>query len=287
LGDAESEKSFTEMITALDWPMIQGLREKIIELLKYYYFVGGMPEAVQAFVNNRDLVEVREIQRTIVRNYAADFSKHIGASDIPKVGLLWDSVPAQLGREKKKFIYSDLKHGARARDYENALSWLVKSGLVYQINRVSLPNLPLISYREREHFKLYMLDVGLLSAQSGLDIKTIMEPNAEIFNHFKGALTEQYVLQELKALDDAAPIFYWTNEKSTSEIDFVLQQWDEVIPMEVKSSVNLKAKSLTAYRDKFKPKTAIRTSLTDFTRRADLFEIPLYMIGRYREIVGA
>jgi predicted AAA+ superfamily ATPase len=285
--NAAGETGFVEMTAALNWPMIRGLRERLAELLKYYFYVGGMPEVVQTFVRERNFDEVREMQRTIIRNYSADFSKHIAASDIPKVGLLWDSIPAQLGKEKRKFIYSDMKSGARAREYENALSWLVKSGLVYQVNRVSLPNLPLISYREREHFKLYMLDIGLLSAQSGLGIKTLLEPNTAIFNHFKGALAEQYVLQELKVLDDQAPVFYWANDKGTAEVDFVLQKWDEVIPLEVKSSVNLKSKSLKAYLDRFVPKTAIRASLADFSRRENFFEIPLYMIGLYQEICGS
>lgn len=285
--EAAGEEELVRAMLLLDRPLLKVFRDKLTRFLKYYFYVGGMPEAVQAFSRNGDLETVREIQRAIVHSYGADFSKHIHGPDIPKVGLLWDSIPAQLAREKKKFVYSDIKSGARAREYENALGWLVKSGLVYQVNRVSLPNLPLISYQERENFKLFMLDLGLLSAKSGLDIKTILEGDTAVFNHFKGALTEQYVLQELKSFDDDLPVFYWANRKNTSEIDFVIQKWDEVIPLEVKASVNLKAKSLRAYMDAFKPRTALRTSLAELSRNGRLLEIPLYLIGRYQELCGA
>jgi predicted AAA+ superfamily ATPase len=238
-----------------------------------------MPEAVLAFAKDRSFERVREIQRTIVNGYSADFSKHISSTDIPKVNLLWNSIPAQLAKEKKKFIYSDVKQGARAREYENALAWLVKSGLVYQVNRVSLPGLPLISYQEREHFKLYLLDIGLLAAKTNLDITTLLAPDTSLFRHFKGALSEQYVLQELKALDESLPVFYWANEKNTSEIDFMIQKWDTVIPLEVKAETNLKAKSLTSFMNIHKPHKAIRASLADYKHHGNLYEIPLYLMG--------
>jgi predicted AAA+ superfamily ATPase len=275
---ALGETGLVEAANALDYPRIAGMKSRYIELLKHYFYVGGMPEAVLSFSEERDFEQVREIQRNILRNYQADFSKHISGADIPKVGMIWNSVPAQLAREKKKFLYADVKQGARAREYENALQWLINSGLVYQINRVNLPKLPLISYQEREHFKLYMLDTGLLSAMASLDVKTVLVPDAALFSRFKGALTEQYVLQELKSLDDSVPVFYWTNSKNTSEIDFILQKWDEVIPLEVKAGINLKAKSLTAYRETFKPATAVRSSLVEYGRHGGLFEIPLYLM---------
>jgi predicted AAA+ superfamily ATPase len=283
---ALGEDGLAEAADRADFPVIAGFKNRFIELLKYYFFVGGMPEAVRSFSQDRNLEDVREIQNAIASNYAADFSKHIHAADIPKVKMLWESVPAQLAKEKKKFVYSDMRQGARSRDYENALNWLVSSGLVYQVNRVSLPNLPLISYKEREHFKLYMLDVGLLSAKAGLDIKTLLKPNADVFNHFRGALTEQFVLQEFKALDDSTPIFYWTNNKNSSEIDFVIQKWDEVIPVEVKSSINLKAKSLAAYMSAWKPRAAIRVSMADYARHDHLFDIPLYLAGKFERLLA-
>jgi predicted AAA+ superfamily ATPase len=283
--EAAGEGGLVQAATRQDFAYIEGLRSRYISLLKYYFFTGGMPEAVLAFANNRNLEQVREIQRAIVKSYSADFSKHIGHSDIPKVNLIWNSLPAQIAREKKKFIYSDLKPGARAREYENALTWLVKSGLAYQINRVNLPGLPLISYQEREHFKLYMLDVGLLAAKTELDIKTLLAPDTSLFNHFKGALTEQYVLQELKALDGDLPVFYWTNAKNNYEIDFIIQKWDTVIPLEVKAETNLKSKSLKSYIEINSSTKAIRTSLADYKQHGVMHEIPLYLLGELFRMV--
>jgi predicted AAA+ superfamily ATPase len=179
-------------------------------------------------------------------------------------------------------VYSDVKQSARAREYENALTWLTASGLVYRVNRVSLPNLPLISYAELGCFKLYMLDVGLLSAKAGLDIKTLLEPSAALFTHFKGALTEQFVLQELKALDDDLPLFYWTNAKNTAEVDFIIQKWDEVIPLEVKAGINLKSKSLKSFMETYGSNRAIRSSLADYGRHDKIIELPLYLIGLFQ-----
>jgi predicted AAA+ superfamily ATPase len=284
------ETAIADALYTLDMPMISGLRDKIIELLKQYYYVGGMPEVVASFAAQHNPETVREIQRTIVRSYQADFSKHINSSDIPKTSLIWDSVPAQLAREKKKFLYKDIKPGARAREYENALTWLVQSGLVYKLNRVSLPSLPLTSYAEQENFKLFMLDIGLLSCKASLDWETLQEPgtpaNHHIFTHFKGALTEQYVLQELKAYDDSLPLYYWANEKNTVEIDFLVQKWNRVIPLEVKSGENLKAKSLKAFIAAHSTQTAIRTSLAEYAVNDPVTEIPLYLIGQFEQLVS-
>jgi predicted AAA+ superfamily ATPase len=218
------EEGLADAARSLDYALITGLKSRFIELLKHYFYIGGMPDAVLSFSRERSFEQVREVQRAIVHSYQADFSKHIQSADIPKTLMVWNSIPAQLARENKKFVYSDVKQSARAREYENALTWLTASGLAYRVNRVSLPNLPLISYVDAGCFKLYMLDVGLLSARSALDIKTLLEPSAALFNHFKGALTEQFVLQELKALDDDLPIFYWTNAKNTAEVDFIIQK---------------------------------------------------------------
>jgi predicted AAA+ superfamily ATPase len=283
--DAAGEERFTRPLFELDYSLIDGMRGKYIEFLKYYFYVGGMPEAVLAFSRDRNIENVRRIQGDIVRSYQGDFSKHIASADIPKAGLIWNSVPAQLGRENRKFLYADIKHGARAREYENALHWLINSGLIYQVHRVSLPHLPLISYAEYEHFKIYMLDIGLLAAMTSLDIKTLIDPGTALFDHFKGALAEQYVLQELKALDKSLPIFYWANSKGLSEVDFIIQKWNEIIPLEVKSGINLKAKSLKVFIDLFNPKIALRSSLAGFSRNGNLFEIPLYLIGMFGEIL--
>jgi predicted AAA+ superfamily ATPase len=284
---AIGEDRLAQAAAALDYPFIAGMKNSFIECLKHYFYVGGMPEAVFSFSQTRDFEKAREIQKIIARNYQADFSKHIHSADIPKAGMIWESIPAQLARENSKFLYSGVKPGARAREYENALSWLVASGLVYRINRVSLPNLPLFSYREHEHFKLFMLDVGLLSAKAGLDIKTLLDPNPLVFNHFKGALTEQYVLQELVALDKDLPLFYWTNAKNTCEIDFVVQAGNTVIPLEVKAGVNLKAKSLKFFMEKFGPAIAVRSSLADFGRHEKILELPLYIVGQFPFIINS
>jgi predicted AAA+ superfamily ATPase len=244
-----------------------------------------MPAAVLAFATNRDLHEVRQVQAVILDDFYRDFSKHIASASIPKLALLWDSIPAQLAKEKKRFIYKEMKSGARSRAYEDALLWLEKCGLVYKINQVSLPNLPLAAYQQPDRFKLYALDVGLLSAKAGLDIAAFTSPNHEIFNHFKGALIEQYVLQELKTLDERLPVYYWTNERNTSEVDFVIQKWNEIIPVEVKASVNLKAKSLKAFMDAWNPARALRTSLAPYARHDRLYDIPLYLIGVFPELI--
>jgi predicted AAA+ superfamily ATPase len=227
-----------------------------------------------------------EIQLVIAASYNADFSKHINPFDIPKARMIWESIPAQLARENKKFLYKDVKPGARAREYENALNWLVNSGLVYQVYRANFPGLPLASYRERDHFKLYMLDLGLLSAKSGLDIGSLYRSDTSLFTHFKGALAEQYVFQELKFPDNEMPLYYWANLKNTSEVDFLMQKRDQVIPLEVKSGFNLKAKSLKAFIESFDPPTAIRSSLAPFKRTGNLFEIPLYLIGQCADIIA-
>jgi predicted AAA+ superfamily ATPase len=281
------EERYAKALSGRDFPLIAGMAGKMIGFLKKYFFVGGMPEVVLSYASREDYDEVREIQLAITANYNADFSKHINPSDIPKARLIWESIPAQLARENKKFLYRDVKSGARAREYENALNWLVNSGLVYQVYRANLPGLPLASYQERDHFKLYMLDLGLLSAKSGLDIRTLLNSDNSLFTHFKGALAEQYVFQELKALDNEMPIYYWANAKNTSEIDFLIQMRDQVIPLEVKSGFNLKAKSLKAFIESFDPPLAIRSSLAPFKRADGLFEIPLYLIGQSADIIRA
>jgi predicted AAA+ superfamily ATPase len=282
---AIGEERYAGALASRDFPMIAGLAGKLIEFLKKYFFIGGMPEAVLSYASREDYDAVREIQLVIAANYNADFSKHINPSDIPKARLIWESIPAQLARENKKFLYKDVKPGARAREYENALNWLVNSGLVYQVYRANFPGLPLASYRERDHFKLYMLDLGLLSAKSGLDIRTLLGSDTSLFTHFKGALAEQYVFQELKFMDNEMPLYYWANSKNTSEIDFLIQRRDQVIPLEVKSGFNLKAKSLKAYIENFDPPAAIRSSLAPFKGTNNLLEIPLYLIGQCADII--
>jgi len=268
----------------LDWKMINVFKEKLILNLKMYFYTGGMPEVVNEFSKDRDFNRARKIQNDIINSYQNDFSKHIPSSDLQKTLLIWDSLPAQLSRENKKFIYKNAHKNATAAAFETALSWLEYCGLAHKVNRVSKPALPLKGYANTGAFKLFHCDIGLLSAASGLDAKTILEGDA-MFTEFKGALTEQYVCQEMKHFKDKE-IAYWTNESATAEIDFVLQLKSKIIPIEVKSSINLKAKSLMVYREKFNPKIEVRTSLANYNKQGGLFDIPLYAIGELEGIIN-
>lgn len=274
--DAIGENKLSELILDKNWAVLQNFQDKCINLLKQYMFVGGMPEAVKSFATNKDMAEVRRLQNVIIAGYKEDFSKYTESYNVPKINAVWNSLPTQLAKENKKFTYKDVQKGARAREYEAAVEWLTLTGLVYKIHKITKPNLPISGYEEASAFKLYMIDTGLLCAKAMLDAKTIIEGN-KIFEEFKGALTEQYVLQELK-IKDNLPITYWGTDNGTAEIDFVIQDKDMVIPIEVKATVNLKAKSLASYRQKYEPKKAVRTSLAGFEENNGLFNIPLYMI---------
>lgn len=274
--DAIGENKLSELILDKNWAVLQNFQDKCINLLKQYMFVGGMPEAVKSFATNKDMVEVRRLQNAIITGYKEDFSKYTESYNVPKINAVWNSLPTQLAKENKKFTYKDVQKGARAREYEAAVEWLTLTGLVYKIHKITKPDLPISGYEEASSFKLYMIDTGLLCAKAMLDAKTIIEGN-KIFEEFKGALTEQYVLQELK-IKDNLPITYWGTDNGTAEIDFVIQDKDMVIPIEVKATVNLKAKSLASYRQKYEPKKAVRTSLAGFEENNGLFNIPLYMI---------
>ena len=268
--------------------LLELVKHDLIKHLKYYFYTGGMPEVVLAFTKEKNFKRIRSIQNRIVADYENDFSKHTGMVSSEKVIRLWNSIPGQLAREKKKFVYSYVKAGAKSRDYRSALFWLAKCGLVYEVNRVTLPHYPLASYMEAEHFKLYTLDVGLLSALAGLDISAFLDRDPAVFDHFFGALAEQYVLQELKALEDI-PVFYWAREGSAkAEVDFVIQMGNKVIPLEVKAEKNLKAKSLKVYTDFYKPPAVIVSSLEDLGQRdtpgGTVYTVPLYMIGKLKSI---
>jgi predicted AAA+ superfamily ATPase len=284
--DALGETRYQTILAEKAYASAHIIENELIKCLKYYYFIGGLPRAVLAYMQNRDLTEARNIQRDILANYERDFSKHLEASAIPKVGLLWNSIPGQLAKENKQFIYRKIKNGARASQYELALYWLEKAGLAYKVPRVETPNLPLSAY-QKEAFKLYLLDVGLLSAQAGLTMQNLLESDPDVFNHFKGALTEQFVLQELKAAGSKPQVFYWQNDrkKGTAEVDFLIQNAGEIIPVEAKASTNLKAKSLKVYLDYYQPRAAIRTSLSSYSRHKNLYNIPLYLIGQFADII--
>ena len=280
---AMGEIDLLNLLEKQEYGLITTFRDKYINLLHLYYFIGGMPEAVFDFVHKRDFQSVRAIQKNILLAYEQDFSKHVSVAIVPRLRMLWNSIPGQLAKENKKFIYGAMKKGARAKEYEMALAWLEDYGLVYRVNRVNSPALPLKAYEDVGAFKLFALDVGLLAAIAELDVKILLEGD-EIFKEFKGALTEQYVLQELRAIGNI-PTYYWTNNANISEIDFIIQINNILIPVEAKASINLRAKSLQAYIDKFRPKVSIRTSTADYKQNLGLYDIPLYMLEYIHSIV--
>lgn len=276
---AMGKERYVELLQKGDFDMATAFKQDYIDLLKHYYYVGGMPEAVQAFADNRDFNEVQEIQRRILEAYEQDFSKHAPNEAVPRIRMLWNSIPAQLAKENKKFIYGLIKEGARAKEYELAMLWLTDCGLVHKVHRVATPSLPLKAYEDLKAFKLFLVDVGLLSCMVGLRQDVLLDGN-ELFKEFKGALTEQYVLQQLKTMKGLS-IYYWTADRGTAEVDFVIDNGNDVIPMEVKAEVNLQAKSLKVYRDKFQPKLSIRTSMADYKREDWLLNLPLWAIAAY------
>jgi hypothetical protein len=229
-----------------------------------------------------DFGEVRRIQQRIMDAYEQDFSKHAPTDVVPRIRMLWNSIPAQLAKENKKFIYGIIKEGARAKDYELAMLWLSDCGLVYQVHRVTAPNLPLKAYEDLKAFKLFVVDVGLLSCMVRLRADTLLDGN-DMFKEFKGALTEQYVLQQLKTLEDLQ-VYYWTNDRGSAEIDFLIDNGKEVIPMEVKAEVNLQAKSLKTYKEKYNPKISVRTSMTDYKQENWLLNLPLYGVEIIKDL---
>ena len=235
-----------------------------------------MPEAVNDYVQNSDFTRVREIQKQILSAYELDFSKHAPAREVPRIRMLWNCIPSQLAKDNKKFIYGLIREGARAKEYETALLWLIDCGLVHKLSRVSKPNLPLKAYEDMKAFKLFMSDIGLLSCLTELDSATLVKGN-DIFTEFKGSLTEQFVLQQLKTIENVSA-YYWTNNNGNAEIDFVVQMKGDVVPIEAKASVNLNAKSLKVYRELFAPNLSIRTSMTDYKEQDGLINLPLYAV---------
>ena len=237
---------------------------------------------VVSYRENKDFHTVRTIQKRLLQAYENDFSKHAPYDIVPRIRMLWNSIPAQLAKENRKFIYKAVKSGSRAKDYELALSWLIDCGLVHKIGRVSKPGIPLKAYEDIGAFKLFITDVGLMGAMGDLDVRTLLEGNL-VFEEFKGALSEQFVLQQLKSIPDLI-INYWSAERSTAELDFLIQYSGEVIPVEVKSEENLQAKSLKTYCQKYSPKLAVRTSMSDFRKEDWMTNLPLYAISKITEL---
>ena len=286
--------TFREFMTALEhphdidfielqkWESVKLISDRLTHLLKLYYYIGGMPEVVNTYLQTKDFSAVRSAQNEILSNYANDFSKHVPAMLAAKLSLLWESIPHQLAKENKRFIYKEVDNKMRARDLESAMDWLFRAGLIYRVDRINEPSLPIGAYRDGA-FKLYFLDVGLLGAKCELEVSTILEKSA-IFKEFKGALTEQFVQQELRAESQISP-HYWQSDTFRAEVDFVIQTSMNVVPIEVKAEHNTKAKSLLNYCRKYKPVLAVRISMNDFsennletseTTNTTLLDIPLY-----------
>lgn len=279
---AMGKEQYAELLESKDYEMITTFKQEYINLLKQYFYVGGMPEVVAHYADNKDFQGVREIQRRILDAYEQDFSKHAPNEIVPRIRMLWNCIPAQLAKENKKFIYGLIKEGARAKEYETALLWLTDCGLVHQVNRVNAPNIPLKAYEDLKAFKLFTLDVGLLSCMVGLHQSALLSGN-DLFREFKGALTEQYVLQQLKTLDNLN-VYYWTNDRNRAEIDFLIGSEGRVIPVEVKAEVNLQSKSLKTFRDKYDIEISVRTSMSDYKKEERLINLPLYAISNIKKI---
>ena len=275
---ANGQERFAELIDKRDFQMITSFKLTYIDALKHYYYVGGMPEAVQSFAENKDFNEVREIQRRILMAYEQDFSKHAPNEIVPRLRMIWNSIPCQLAKENKKFIYGLVREGARAKDYEAAIMWLSDCGLVHKISRVNTAGIPLRAYEDLKAFKLFVVDVGLLGCMAGLRQHTLLDGN-DLFVEFKGALTEQYVCQQLKNIEDL-DIYYYTNDRGSCEIDFVVDTGEKIVPVEVKGVVNLRAKSLKSYQEKFSPEISVRTSMADLKKEEWLINLPLYAIDQ-------
>lgn len=280
--DAISETQLAELLRNPDWSLINSFSEKFTDRLRQYYYTGGMPEVVLQYSVSGDMKQVREIQKRILVSYEQDFSKHAPAEIVPRIRMIWNGVPAQLAKENRKFIYGQLKAGARAKDFELALSWLIDCGLLYKVHNVSKPALPLKAYEELNTFKLFMLDIGLLGALTDLDARTLLEGNT-VFTEFKGALTEQYVYQQLRSLNEL-PVYYWSAGNARSEVDFLLQYKGQIIPLEVKAEENLHAKSLRVFCEKYKPVLAVRSSMSGFRKGDWMTNLPLYAVSTITQL---
>lgn len=275
---ALGEQPLVKQLQSLDWEMVTTFKGRYIDLLRQYFYIGGMPEAVRTFAETHDYGKVRTVQERLLDAYQQDFSKHAPNEVVPRIRMLWNSIPSQLAKENRKFIYGLIRNGARAREYELAMAWLVDCGLVHKVGRISKPGMPLRAYQDFNAFKLFVVDVGLLSAMSGLDVKSLLQGDG-IFTEFKGALTEQYVLQQLTAEKGVEP-FYWSSDSGSAELDFVLQSGAYIVPLEVKAEENLQAKSLKSYCNKYQPKYAIRSSMSSFRQEEWMVNFPLYAINQ-------
>lgn len=278
---ALGEERYADILLEADNDLVHTFRDKYIERMKQYYYVGGMPEVVQSFVVDKDYIEVRRIQKELLDYYQQDFSKHAPTSLVPRLNMVWQSIPMQLAKENKKFIYGQLREGARAKDFELAIQWLQDCGLIHKISRIKKAGIPIIAYMDMQAFKIYLHDVGLLAAMSDLSSRTIVDGN-RIFTEFKGALTEQYVQQQLISDTELNP-YYYSAENARCEIDFVVSDGDVLFPIEVKAEENLKSKSLSVFCEKYGIKKGIRISMSDYREQDWMVNVPLYQIVKLKQ----
>lgn len=274
--NAVGEKKMVDLLQAKDWTMLTMVRAKFEERLRQYYFVGGMPAAVLAFVNDGDLNKVRTIQKSIIEAYERDFSKHAPAIEVPRIRMVWHSIPSQLSKENRKFIYGMIKEGARAKDFELAIEWLKDAGLIYKVNRCKKAQLPLAAYEDFSAFKMFLSDIGLMGAMSNIPVQSLLNGNM-LFSDFKGALTEQFVLQQMKT-NQSLSIYYWSADNSRGEIDFLVQQEEKIIPIEVKAEENLQAKSLRMFVERNPGLKGCRFSMSPYREQDWLVNYPLYSV---------
>ena len=271
------QAQLADLVLQQDWDMLDAFRDRLIELLRLYMFVGGMPEAVVRHAEGASTDVVRAVQLDIIRGYENDFAKYATAAESRRIAQVWASMPAQLARENKRFVFGHVRQGARARHFEDAIQWVADAGLVHRVTRYTKPANPVRTYEDRSIFKLFLHDVGLLGALSQLDPAVLLQGTG-IFEEFKGALTEQYVAQQIVAARNEAPM-YWTAERAAAEVDFAIERARGLVPIEVKAAENLRSKSLRSYIDRFHPPEALRFSLANFREQEDMINVPLYAIG--------
>jgi len=290
--DAVGESRLRALLESL--PSLDSIPElfhlKLTDLLKVYYVVGGMPEALDVYARDRSLERVRAVQRNILNTYTLDFAKHAPKTDVPRLGIIWDSIPTYLAKENKKFIFSGLAKGARAREYEAALQWLGDASLIHRSYAVESAQLPIAGAADRSAFKVFSLDVGLLAAQARIPVEAVVRGD-DLFSTYRGAFVENYVAQQLMALmgEEGGELHYWRSESRKAEVDFLVTLRGQILPLEAKAGVNPKSKSLGVYQERFRPKLSLRTTLLNLKRQDKLVNIPLYAIGtmpRLAELTG-
>lgn len=279
---AAGQERTAQLIAECNWSMTGYVRDRIIQLLRTYYYVGGMPEAVKAYCDGMGLDEVRRIHGNILMTYENDFSKHAPVNEVPRIRMVWRSIGSQLAKENRKFIYGQLRHGARAKEFEVAVEWLQDAGLVHKVCRSKSGEMPLSAYEDFGTFKLFMLDVGLMCALNKITSDALLQGN-EIFSTYRGAMTEQYVCQQLMGAVDS--VYYWSADNSRGEIDFLIQDGDKIVPIEVKAEENLKAKSLAAFVGRYAGLHGVRLSMSDYREQGWMTNVPLYAAGSIKRVI--